>query len=70
MTTRRKTKFIQVNGYAAEVEVEVQNDGAGWAPYLTVQDAMKLDEVRNALSVGDLKKASAMARIFELKPIN
>ena len=32
-------------------------------------DAKKLDEVRLALRRGDLKAASALARIYELKPV-
>ena len=33
-------------------------------------DAEKLDEVRRALQQGDLKRASQIARVFKLTPVN
>jgi hypothetical protein len=41
----------------------------GWSPYLSVEDAYKLDDVRQALRAGDLKMASKIGRIFKLTPI-
>ena len=69
MTKRRQTKFIHAGEYAAAVEVEWVESGTGWSPYLTVADAQKLDEVREALKTGDLKKASELARIYHLTPV-
>ena len=40
-----------------------------WAPYLSVDDALKLDEVRDLLCSGNLEAASRRVRIFELPPI-
>jgi hypothetical protein len=34
-----------------------------------VEDAEKLDEVREALKTGDLKKAGHLARVFQLTPV-
>ena len=69
MTYRRRTKFIHEGQYAAEVDVELIESQEGWAPYLSLEDAQKLDEVRAALRQGDLQRASAMARIFKLTPV-
>jgi hypothetical protein len=69
MTHRRRTKFIHEGQYAAEVEVELIESQEGWAPYLSLEDAQKLDEVRAALRRGDLRRASQMARIFKLTPV-
>ena len=55
MTTK---KLVRVREYAAEVEVELLDGDAGWAPYLSVSDADKLDYVRTALWCGDLERAS------------
>ena len=45
------------------------DDDTGWAPYLSVGDARKLDAVRAALKAGRLAEASALARVFELQPV-
>jgi hypothetical protein len=69
MRTRRKVKLVHVGRYAAEVTVELLQDESGWAPYLSLEDARKLDEVRDALQRGDLATASANGRVFELRPV-
>ena len=69
MTTQTRTKVIHEAGYAAEVEVEVIDTEDGWAPYLSLSDAKKLDSVRRALQSGDLKQATRLGRIFELTPV-
>ena len=66
MTTK---KLVRVREYAAEVEVELIDGDAGWAPYLSMSDADKLDYVREALESGDLERASQVARVFRLTPI-
>ena len=53
----------------AEVDVELIDADEGWSPYLTLDDALKLDDVRAALSRGDLKTASQSARIYTMTPI-
>jgi len=50
MTYRRRTKFIHEGQYAAEVDVELIESQEGWAPYLSLEDAQKLDEVRAAMT--------------------
>jgi hypothetical protein len=69
MTKRHRTKFIHEGQYAAEVDVELIESQDGWTPYLSLEDAQKLDEVRTALCRGDLRRASQMARIFKLTPV-
>ena len=70
MKTRRYAKLIREGNYAAEVEVELIQSDDGWPPYLSLADAEKLDEVRTALSRGDLRRANELARVFELTPVN
>jgi hypothetical protein len=69
MTRKRHTKFVPEGEYVAEVEVELLESAEGWAPYLSLEDAQKLDEVREALRRGDLTTASKLARIFRLTPV-
>ena len=69
MTTHSHTKFIHEGQYAAEVDVELIDTDEGWSPYLSLEDAEKLDEVRKALRRGDLKRANRLARLFELTPV-
>jgi hypothetical protein len=69
MIRKRRTKFIHEGQYAAEVDVELIESQEGWAPYLSLEDAQKLDEVRAALRRGDLRRASQVARVFKLTPV-
>jgi hypothetical protein len=69
MTRRSKIKYIHEGPYVAEVDVELIEDETGWAPYLSVDDAFKLDDVRDALRNGDLQAASRYARLYELQPV-
>ena len=70
MTKRQQTKLIHQGNYAAEVDVELIEDDTGWSPYLSVADALRLDEVRQALLCEDLKRATQLARVFELTPVH
>jgi hypothetical protein len=64
-----RTKLIHEGRYAAEVQVESIEDEGGWSPYLSLDDAIKLDAVRDALRHGDVTAAAKYGRIFELVPI-
>jgi hypothetical protein len=70
MKRRRYTKLIHEAGYAAEIDVDVIDSDGGWSPYLSVEDAQKLDEVRVALRRGDLKQAVRLARVYQLLPVS
>ena len=70
MKARTTTKFIHEGRYAAEVEIDLLEEDHEWAPYISMADAKKLDEVRLALRRGDLKGAVALGgRVYELKPV-
>ena len=69
MTTRHTTKLVHEGDYAAEVDVTLIESDTGWSPYLSLDDAYRLDDVRAALRRGDIKRASRLARVFELKPV-
>ena len=69
MSKKKKIKLIHEGRYAAEVEVELIDDDTGWAPYLSVGDARKLDAMRAALKAGRLSDAAVLGRVFELQPV-
>jgi len=68
--SKKQTKLVHVGQYVAEVEVELIHTNDGWSPYLSLEDAQKLDEVREALKKGEIKKASSLAQIFTLTPVS
>lgn len=69
MKEHYSTKLVRVGDYLAEVDVELIRTDNDWSPYLSVQDACKLDEVRKALEHGDLRLAQRLARVFVLTPL-
>lgn len=69
MSAKPHTKFVREGAYAAEVDVELIEDGNGWSPYLSLDDARKLDAVREALRRGDMAAAARLARVFRLTPV-
>jgi hypothetical protein len=62
-------ELIHEGRYAAEIPVELIEDDTGW-PYLSLEDARKLDAVRLALRNGEIAEAAKHGRVFELKPIS
>ncbi|OGI40050.1 MAG: hypothetical protein A2140_05510 [Candidatus Muproteobacteria bacterium RBG_16_62_13] len=49
MSKQHRVKFVHEGKYVAEVDVELLVDETEWSPYLSVEDAYKLDDVREAL---------------------
>jgi len=69
MSRRKISKLVHEGDYVAEVEVETIQNADGWSPYLSVEDAYVLDDVRDALRRGDLKAAARIARVYRLTPV-
>lgn len=69
MRKRRHKKLLHEGKYVAEVEVELIDTDEGWSPYLSLDDAKRLDDVREALRRGDMRAASRQGRIFTLTPV-
>jgi hypothetical protein len=67
---RTTIKIVHEGGYAAEIPVELIEEEGAWAPYLSVQDATKLDAVRKALREGDVATAAKFGRVFQLLPVS
>lgn len=69
MNKQRRTKLVHEGRFLAEVDVDLLITEHEWSPYLSVQDAYKLDNVRDALRKGDLTTASRLGRVFTLTPV-
>jgi len=70
MTTRLHSKLIHEGNYVAEVEVQLIDSYTGWSPYLSLDDAYKLDDVCEALRNNNLKRASQLSHVFSLIPVS
>jgi hypothetical protein len=66
---RRSTKLIHEGRYVAEVDIDLLDPKEGWSPYLSLEDALKLDDVRAALRRGDIENASRLGRVYRLTPV-
>ena len=69
MIKKQQKKIVHEGKYMAEVEVELIYTSEEWSPYLSLEDAEKLDDVRLALRQEDFKRAAKLARIYELIPL-
>jgi len=66
---RHHRKLVHEGQYIAEVEVSLIETEEGWSPYLSLEDAYKLDDVRDALRRGDIRRASQLSRVYTLTPV-
>lgn len=69
MKQRKKSKYVHEGQYVAEIEVALIEDETGWSPYISLEDAYKLDDVRDALRRRDLASAAKLGRVYELRPV-
>ncbi len=69
MHKRHLQKLIHEGQYIAEVDVELIETDESWSPYLSVEDAYRLDDVRDALRRGDMRAAARQSRVFSLTPV-
>lgn len=69
MRVRKSKKLIMEGRYIAEVDIELIDGEDEWSPHLSLDDAYKLDEVKEALRRGDIPAASLLANIYTLTPV-
>lgn len=71
MSTKVTPRLVREGEFVAEVDVELIDAEDGWAPYLSIDDANRLDDVRDALRAGDISRASRLAsRVYRLTPVS
>jgi hypothetical protein len=69
MRVRKKTKYIHEGKYVAAVQVELIEDETSWSPYLSLDEAYKLDDVREALRSGDLATAADYGEVYRMEHV-
>lgn len=69
MIKRNRMKLVHEGQYVAEVNVALVETDNEWSPYLSVDDAYKLDDVREALRRGDVKAAVRHGKVYTLTPV-
>jgi hypothetical protein len=69
MNKRHSVKLVHEGQYIAEIDIDLIEEDTGWSPYLSLEDAQKLDEVRQALRRGDIKSAGRLACVHTLTPV-
>ena len=70
MSIKAARRLVREGDFVAEVDVGLIEGEADWAPYLSLDDAYRLDDVREALRAGDLRRASRLAgRVYRLMPV-
>lgn len=69
MSLRHVKKMIHEGSYVAEVDIDLVESELSWSPYLSLEDAQKMDAVREALKNNDIIKASKLAKVYNLTPV-
>lgn len=69
MKKKHHTRLVREGEYVAEVDIELIYSDEGWSPYLSVDDAQKLDDIKEALRRGNLRQAARQARVYTLTPV-
>ena len=46
---RKTTRMVHAGKYVAEVDIELIPDDEAWGPYVSLDDALKLERVQKAL---------------------
>ena len=67
MKKRVRTKLVHEGKYVAEVDVELLESEDEWSPYLSLDDAYKLDDIRDALRRGDVNQQHSTAEYSPLR---
>jgi hypothetical protein len=69
MNKRHSKKIVREGQYVAEADIELIDTDEGWSPYLSLEDAYKLDDIRGALRRGDIKAVARVAGVYTLTPV-
>lgn len=70
VNTKATQKLVREGDLVAEVNVNLIEAEDGWTAYLSLDDAYRLDDVREALRAGDVQRASRLAsRVYRLTPL-
>ena len=63
---KKQTKLIHEGDYVAEIEIMIEQSDGPWAPYVSPNEAMKLDAVRLALRKNDIEAAAKYGKVYRV----
>jgi len=66
---KKQTKLIHEGDYVAEVRISIEQSDGPWAPYVSPDEATKLDEVRLALRKNDIETAAKYGKVYRVSLI-
>ena len=69
MSNRKHVKLLHEGKYIAEVEIEIIDNENAWSPYISLDDTIKLDTVRELLREENIDEAKRYGKVYLLKPI-
>ncbi len=69
MQNRKHVKLVHEGKYVAEVEIEIIDSENAWSPYLSLEDTLKLDTVRELLRDNNISEAKKLGKVYLLKPV-
>lgn len=70
MNVKSTKRLVREGDLVAEVDVALVEEPGGWAPYLSLDDAYRLDDVRDALRAGDVTRATRLGgHVYRLMPV-
>ena len=69
MKTEASVKLVQQGNLVAKIPVTLIHDETGWSPYLSHEDMLKLDDVREAIRRGDVAEAARFGHVFEMTQV-
>ena len=69
MKTSKSVELVREGRYVAEVDVTLIETESDWSPYLGLDDAEKIEDMRTALRNRDLKAAAKLGRVYEMMPV-
>ncbi|MXZ92595.1 MAG: hypothetical protein F4W95_10255 [Chloroflexi bacterium] len=67
---RYRTRMQEANGYAVEMQTELNGIGSVWAAGVSPQDSARMKEVRKALEAEDLETAAQYGKVYRLEPVD
>ena len=70
LNRRAAVRLVREGDLVAEVAVTLIKTEGGWTPYLSLEDSYKLDDVRDALRAGNVRRAAKLAdHVYRLTPV-
>ncbi len=69
MQNRKHVKLVHEGKYVAEVKIEIIDSENAWSPYVSLDDALKLDTMRELLREDNIAEAKKLGKVYLLKPV-